>query len=51
MKLLLNILLKVLGAFLTAYGVLMTKQNPLSPGWIIGLLTIGLTLLFIPEIK
>lgn len=45
-----NFLVKILGAFLTSYGILMTQQTPLEPGWIIGFFTIGLALLFAPKI-
>ena len=47
----LNFLVKVLGAFLTSYGILMTQQAPIQPGWVIGLFTVGLALLFAPKIE
>jgi hypothetical protein len=46
-----NFLVKILGAFVTSYGIGMTQQTPVQTGWIIGLFTIGLALLFAPEIK
>jgi hypothetical protein len=51
MKWLLNFVVKLIGGFLTAYGVLMTKQDPISPAWVIGFFTIGLALLFAPKIE
>jgi hypothetical protein len=51
MKWVLNFLVKVLGAFLTSYGILMTQQTPVSPGWVIGLFTVGLASLFAPKIE
>ena len=46
----LNFLIKAAGGFLTAWGLMMLSQSPLQPWWILGFFTIGLGLLFAPEI-
>lgn len=47
----LNFLVKIVGAFLTSYGILMIQQTPVQPGWVVGLFTVGLALLFVPKIE
>jgi hypothetical protein len=50
-----NFLIRVLGAFLTSFGILgvyqMVRYPDTSPAWVVVSLTIGLALLFAPEIK
>ena len=48
-----NVLMKLLGAFLTSFalGGALLKGGSASIGWFVGLLTVGLTLLFLPTIK
>jgi len=52
MEWILNLLIKILGGFLTAYALAGALLRPTNApfGFVIGLLTIGLALLFAPKI-